>query len=231
MCQQPRKQKKMCAHKCVIYWCHKAAKFNLPYLSNYILSWFLPNLYIFCFRYTLLHMYIKIEENCFSISRYIYSWKFPIFFKFLNQACAAKVFLFLHRYVCVCVCVCVHVCVCVYVHVCVCACVCVCVCVCACLSVCLPPRSLITSGTIWCDIGHVWLVKPILVLFTLLLSINWKGIALVTRHIVHVRQKCQSSCHIRHIRRCINNLAVTTRHSASVIKVSGKYALANLKEN
>ena len=30
---------------------------------------------------------------------------------------------------------------------------------CMCLSVCPPPRPLITSGVIWCDIGRVRLVK------------------------------------------------------------------------
>ena len=28
-------------------------------------------------------------------------------------------------------------------------------CVCVSVSVCLPPRALITSGVVWCDIGHV----------------------------------------------------------------------------
>ena len=47
------------------------------------------------------------------------------------------------RYACVCVCVCV------------CACACVCVCVRACACVCLPPRLLITSGVMWCDIDPI----------------------------------------------------------------------------
>ena len=38
-------------------------------------------------------------------------------------------------------------------------------CVCVCVSVCLPPRPLITSGVIWCDIGRVRLVKQVLRLF------------------------------------------------------------------
>ena len=54
------------------------------------------------------------------------------------------------------------------------------VCVCLCVSVCLPPRPLLTSGMIWCDIGRVRLVKPILQLFSLLPSINWMGVVLVT---------------------------------------------------
>ena len=48
----------------------------------------------------------------------------------------------------------------------VCVCVCVCMCVLSvCLFVCLPPRPLITSGVIWCDIGCVRLVKQVLRLF------------------------------------------------------------------
>ena len=39
------------------------------------------------------------------------------------------------------------------------------VCVSVCLSVCLPPRPLITSGVIWCDIDSVRLVKQVLRLF------------------------------------------------------------------
>ena len=33
---------------------------------------------------------------------------------------------------------------------------------CVCLSVCPPPKPLIASGVIWCDIGHVRLVKQVL---------------------------------------------------------------------
>ena len=29
------------------------------------------------------------------------------------------------------------------------------------MCLCLPPRALITSGVIWCDIGHVTLVKQV----------------------------------------------------------------------
>ena len=37
-----------------------------------------------------------------------------------------------------------------------------------CVSVCPPPRALITSGVIWCDIGRVRLVKQVSWLFPLL---------------------------------------------------------------
>ena len=37
--------------------------------------------------------------------------------------------------------------------------------VCVCVSVCPPLMALITSGAIWCDIGHVQLVKQVSWLF------------------------------------------------------------------
>ena len=91
-----------------------------------------------------------------------------------------------------------------------------------CVSVCFPLRVLITSGVIWCHTGWVWLVKPILQLFSLLLSINWKSVVLVTQLIVHAKQRCPSWCRTSHRRRRINYLAVATRWSASIIKVSGR---------
>ena len=119
---------------------------------------------------------------------------------FLNQACALwphmpgflKSFLFAHRYVCVCVSVCVF-----------------------------TTRALITSGMIWCDICQVWLVKPILQLFRIFLSINWKGVALATQCVMHTRQRCWSWCRTSHRMSRINYLVVATRQSASVIKVNG----------
>ena len=55
--------------------------------------------------------------------------------------------------------------------------------VCVCMCVRPPLRALITSGVIWCDIGHVCLlclVKPILQLFSLFLSISWIGVTYVS---------------------------------------------------
>ena len=94
-------------------------------------------------------------------------------------------------------------------------------CVSVCPSVCLPPRALITSGMIWCDIGYVWLVKPVPQVFSLLPSINWMGVALVTQCVVHARQRCWSWCHIIHKRRHINYLVITTRWSTLFIKMNG----------
>ena len=104
------------------------------------------------------------------------------------------------------------------------------VCMCACVSVCLPPRPLITSGVIWRDIGHVWLVKPILQLFSLLPLINWMGIVLVTQCVVHARQRFWNWRCTSHRRRRINYLPVATRWSTSVIKVS-KMARLQLHSN
>ena len=49
-----------------------------------------------------------------------------------------------------------------------------------------PPRALIISGVIWCNIDHVWLVKQVLWLFPFLNcliwhlpSIKWMGMALL----------------------------------------------------
>jgi len=39
--------------------------------------------------------------------------------------------------------------------------VCMRVCVCVCVCVCPPPRLLITSGLIWCEIELLWLVKQV----------------------------------------------------------------------
>ena len=96
------------------------------------------------------------------------------------------------------------------------------VCVCVCVSVYPPLRILITSGVIWCDMGRLWLVKPILQLFSLLPSINWMGMALVTQCVMHTRQRCWSWHCTIHRRRLINYLAVATTWSASVIKMSGQ---------
>ena len=66
---------------------------------------------------------------------------------------------------------------------------------CVCVSVCPPPRALITSGVIWCDIGRVRLVKQALRLFPTfnyfirhLPSIKWMGVAILTEHVVNACQ-------------------------------------------
>ena len=60
------------------------------------------------------------------------------------------------------------------------------VCVSICLCVCPPPRPLITSGVIWCDIGCVQLVKQVLRIFPAfnyfiwhLPSIKWMGVTII----------------------------------------------------
>ena len=94
----------------------------------------------------------------------------------------------------------------------------VCVCVCVCVSA--------TEGTSnqwhkWCDIGCVWLVKPILQLFSLLPSINCMGVALVMQCIMYT-WKIYQSWHAIHRRKHINYLVVATRGSALVINLSGR---------
>ena len=73
---------------------------------------------------------------------------------------------------------------------------CVCVCVCVCVSVYPPPRPLITSGVIWCDIDRVRLVKQVLRLFPAfnyfiwqLPSIKWMGMAILTQLVVNACQR------------------------------------------
>ena len=68
--------------------------------------------------------------------------------------------------------------------------------VCVCVSVCPPPRPLITSGAIWCDIDHVQLVKQVLRLFPAfnyfirqLPSIKWMGVAILTQLVVNACQR------------------------------------------
>ena len=50
VCQRPRKQKRRAAHKCVIYWYCKVAKFSLLYLQNYYAD--LNQIYIFSALHT-----------------------------------------------------------------------------------------------------------------------------------------------------------------------------------
>ena len=64
------------------------------------------------------------------------------------------------------------------------------------VSVCLPPRPLITSGVIWCDIDCVRLVKQVLWLFPAfsnfirqLPSIKWMGVAILTQLVVNACQR------------------------------------------
>ena len=67
-------------------------------------------------------------------------------------------------------------------YVCVCVCVCVCVFVCAC--VCLPPRLLMTSGIMWCDMDSIQMVKQVLRLLyeTLVIIFNGRGLGIDRHH-------------------------------------------------
>ena len=81
-------------------------------------------------------------------------------------------------------------------------------CFCSLVSMCVCVSALKGINNHWRDlvIGHVWLVKQSLRLFRILPSINWKGMALVTQHIVHARQRCQSWCHTSNRKRHVNYL-------------------------
>ena len=68
--------------------------------------------------------------------------------------------------------------------------------VCMCVCVCPPPRPLITSGMIWCDIDCVRLVKQVLQLFPAfnyfiwqLPSIKWMGVVILTQLVVNACQR------------------------------------------
>ena len=68
--------------------------------------------------------------------------------------------------------------------------------VCVCVCVCPPPRALITSGVIWCDIGNVRLVKQVSLLFPAfnyfiwhLPLINRMDVAILTQHVVSACQR------------------------------------------
>ena len=58
---------------------------------------------------------------------------------------------------------------------------------------CPPPRALITSGVIWCDIGHMRLVKQVSRLFPYFIwhlpSIKWMGVAILTQHVMKACQR------------------------------------------
>ena len=79
VCQQPRKQKRCVAHKCVIYWYCKLAKFSLPYLQNHYANFY--QIYIFCLTYTLLHI-LKLKQIALSFLEIFISENCQIFFTF-----------------------------------------------------------------------------------------------------------------------------------------------------
>ena len=99
-----------------------------------------------------------------------------------------------------------------------------------CVSVCLPLKTLITSGMIWCNIGTVWLVKPVLQLFSILMLIKCMGMTIVTQCIMHAWQRRQRWCHTSHRMKHIKCLSVATRRSTSVIRWTGECIATCVKE-
>ena len=91
------------------------------------------------------------------------------------------------------------------------------VCVCVCVSA---PRTLITSGVIWCVIDRVQLVNQVSWLFPAfnyfiwhLSSIKWMAVAILTQHIMNTCQKTKMTV--------LATKGLPERQSASFIKVRG----------
>ena len=78
VCQQPRKQKIHAAHKCVIYWYRKVAKFNL---QKYSADFDQIYIYTFYLTYTLLHI-SKLKEITSVLLEIFVPEYCPIFFTF-----------------------------------------------------------------------------------------------------------------------------------------------------
>ena len=118
-------------------------------------------------------------------------------------------------------------------------CVYMCVYLCVYVSVCPPPRTLIISSVIWCDIGHVRLVKqglqlsPAIICFIWQLPlIEWMGMAILTQHIVNTCQRKLRWCGTSYkgLRWCGTSYkGLPKRWSASFIKVSGRILSTGFK--
>ena len=92
-------------------------------------------------------------------------------------------------------------------------------CVCVCVSVCPPPRALITSGVIyivcdWLNKFHSFSLLLITYFIWHLLSIKWMGVAIWTQHVVNACQRLRW--------RVTTTKETPERRSASFIKVSGQ---------
>ena len=86
--QRPRKKRRCCSTQVCYLLVLQSCQIR-PSVSPKLPNWFLPNFYIFCLTYTYTTSHIKIEENRFSFSWDIYSWKLTkflhIFFFFFAQ--------------------------------------------------------------------------------------------------------------------------------------------------
>ena len=76
VCQQAKKTKKDVRHTSVLF----TGQIQ-PSVSPKLLSRFLPNLYIFCFTYTLLHI-SKLKEISLAVHEIFVPKNFSIFFTF-----------------------------------------------------------------------------------------------------------------------------------------------------
>ena len=80
VCQRPRKLKKTCSTQ--VYYLPVPQSCQIqPSVSPKLLSWFLPDLYIFCLTYTLLHI-SNFKEIALAVLEMFVPKNNPIFFTF-----------------------------------------------------------------------------------------------------------------------------------------------------
>ena len=80
MCQRPRKQKKTSGTQVYYLLVPQSCQIQ-PFVSPKLLSQFLPNLYIFCLTYTLLHI-SNLKEIASAVLEIFVPKNCPIFFTF-----------------------------------------------------------------------------------------------------------------------------------------------------
>ena len=83
VCQQPRKQKKTCGTQVCYLPVPQSCQIQ-PSVSPQLLSRFLPNLYIFCLTYTLLHI-SNLKEVTSAVLEIFVPKRCPIFFTFSSS--------------------------------------------------------------------------------------------------------------------------------------------------
>ena len=83
VCQWPRKQKKMCGTQVCYLLVPQSCQIQ-PFVSAKLLIRFLPNLYIFCLTYTLLHI-SKLKEIASVVLEIFVPKNCPVFFTFSSS--------------------------------------------------------------------------------------------------------------------------------------------------
>ena len=96
------------------------------------------------------------------------------------------------------------------------------ICMCACLCVCPSPMLLITSGMMWYDRDHIWLVKQVVQLLYGNCTVSLKGVVFALICVVESNPVKLSKCYVR----CLFTITIVksictleTWWSSSVIKV------------